>query len=123
DGRRDHVRVRRGSGAGGRVTTGLVQEHGFRAYVPLPKAERKGTGVCFSGGGYRASLFHAGAVRRLNEVGLLTSADTITSVSGGSIMTAQLATYRRKLGNAWPAAGKPAPNFDEGFAEPLRRFT
>jgi len=76
------------------VTTGIVQEHGFRAYVPLPKAERKGMGVCFSGGGYRASLFHAGAVRRLNEVGLLTSADTITSVSGGSIMTAQLATYR-----------------------------
>ena len=79
--------------------------------------------MCFSGGGYRASLFHAGAVRRLNEVGLLTGADTITSVSGGSIMTAQLATYRRKLGNAWPAPGQPAPSFDEGFAEPLRRFT
>jgi NTE family protein len=105
------------------VNGGLVSEHGFRAYVPLPKAERKGMGVCFSGGGYRASLFHAGAVRRLNEVGLLTTADTITSVSGGSIMTAQLATYRRKLGNDWPAPGQPAPNFDEGFAEPLRRFT
>jgi NTE family protein len=105
------------------VTSGLVSEHGFRAYVPLPKAERKGMGVCFSGGGYRASLFHAGAVRRLNEVGLLTAADTITSVSGGSIMTAQLATYRRKLGNDWPAPGQPAPNFDDGFAEPLRRFT
>ena len=51
---------------------GARPEHGFRAYVPLPKAERAGIGMCFSGGGYRASLFHAGAVRRLNEVGLLT---------------------------------------------------
>ena len=103
-------------------THGLVQEHGFRAYVPLPKSERAGIGVCFSGGGYRASLFHAGAVRRLNEVGLLTRADTITSVSGGSIMTAQLATYRRGIGDEWEA-GRPAPRFDQGFAEPLRRFT
>jgi NTE family protein len=103
--------------------TGIVREHGFRVHLPLPKAERAGIGVCFSGGGYRASLFHAGAVRRLNEVGVLSRVDTITSVSGGSIMTAQLATYRRKLGNAWPEPGKPAPNFDEGFAEPLRRFT
>ena len=104
-------------------TGGAVEGHGFRAYLPLPKAERAGVGVCFSGGGYRASLFHAGAVRRLNEVGVLSRADTITSVSGGSIMTAQLATYRRTLGRDWPEPGKPAPRFDEGFAEPLRRFT
>jgi NTE family protein len=107
------------------VTTapGAVHEHGFRAYVPLPRAERRGLGLCFSGGGYRAALFHAGAVRRLNELGILSQADTITSVSGGSIMTAQLATYRRVLAEAWPAPGEPAPRFEEGFAEPLRRFT
>jgi NTE family protein len=104
------------------TATGVAHEHGFRAYLPLPKAERAGIGVCFSGGGYRASLFHAGAVRRLNELGLLTRADTITSVSGGSIMTAQLATYRRALGSEWQA-GRVAPRFDELFAEPLRRFT
>jgi NTE family protein len=103
--------------------TDAVREHGFRVHMPLPKAERAGIGICFSGGGYRASLFHAGAVRRLNEVGLLSSADTITSVSGGSIMTAQLATFRRSLGEAWPEPGQPVPRFDEGFAEPLRRFT
>ncbi len=103
--------------------TGTVTEHGFAAYVPLPKDQRHGLGLCFSGGGYRASLFHAGAVRRLNELGILTRADTVTSVSGGSIMTAQLASYRRALGGAWPEDGRPAPRFEEGFAIPLRRFT
>ena len=105
------------------MSAAAVQEHGFPVYLPLPKADRSGIGMCFSGGGYRASLFHAGAVRRLNEVGLLSRADTITSVSGGSIMTAQLATFRRELGDDWPEPGKPVPRFDEGFAEPLRRFT
>lgn len=105
------------------TTPGLVREHGFHAYVPLPKDERAGLALCFSGGGYRASLFHAGAVRRLNELGVLSRADTITSVSGGSIMTAQLASYRRALGADWPEPGKPAFHFDEGFAEPLREFT
>jgi NTE family protein len=105
------------------ATPGVVTEHGFKAYLPLPKEERRGLGLCFSGGGFRASLFHAGAARRLNELGLLSRADTITSVSGGSIMTAQLATYRRSLGAEWPDPGEPAPRFDEGFAEPLRRFT
>lgn len=105
------------------ATASVVREHGFRAYVPLPKEERSGMGLCFSGGGYRASLFHAGAVRRLNELGILSRAGTISSVSGGSIMTAQLATFRRSLGDAWPEPGHPVPHFEEGFAEPLRRFT
>ena len=30
-----------------------------------------GTGVCLSGGGYRAMLFHVGALWRLYEAGLL----------------------------------------------------
>ena len=29
------------------------------------------TGFCLSGGGYRAMLFHAGAIFRMNELGLL----------------------------------------------------
>lgn len=102
---------------------GIVREHGFPTQLALPKEERSGIGLCFSGGGYRASLFHAGALRRLNEVGLLSRADTITSVSGGSIMTAQLATFRRSLADKWPAPGQPVDGFDAGFAEPLRRFT
>jgi NTE family protein len=104
------------------TTHGIVTDHGFRAYLPLPKSERSGIGLCFSGGGYRATLFHAGAVRRLNELGILSGAKTITSVSGGSIMNAQLATFRAKAADKWKA-GAPVPSFDEGFAGPLRRFT
>src|SRR5213593_1149029 len=47
--------------------------------------------LCLSGGGYRASLFHLGALRRLNELGVLSRVDTIASVSGGSILAAQIA--------------------------------
>jgi NTE family protein len=104
------------------TTEGVVSDHGFRAYLPLPKNERDGIGICFSGGGYRATLFHAGAVRRLNELGILSGAKSITSVSGGSIMNAQLATFRRAAGDKWKA-GETVPGFDEGFAVPLRRFT
>ena len=41
--------------------------------------------LCLSGGGYRAMLFHVGMLWRLNEVGLLSQMDRISSVSGGSI--------------------------------------
>ncbi|MCW3064682.1 MAG: putative patatin [Solirubrobacterales bacterium] len=65
----------------------------------LPSDDRaeptRGTGLCLSGGGYRAMLFHVGSLRRLNQVGLLAGVDRISSVSGGSITAAALAL-------AWP---------------------
>jgi NTE family protein len=54
-----------------------------------------GTALCLSGGGYRAMLFHAGGLIRLNEIGLLRTLDRVSSVSGGSITSAVLAL-------AWP---------------------
>jgi NTE family protein len=54
-----------------------------------------GTALCLSGGGYRAMVFHVGALWRLNEAGLLPRINQITSVSGGSITSAILAL-------AWP---------------------
>lgn len=57
----------------------------------LPDAQRRGTALCMSGGGFRAALFHLGACRRLNELGLLANVDTISSVSGGSVFAAHLA--------------------------------
>ena len=54
-------------------------------------------GLSFSGGGYRATLFHTGALVRLNEHGLMRKARTISSVSGGSIATAVLAMNWDKL--------------------------
>lgn len=50
-----------------------------------------GAGLALSGGGYRAMLFHVGALRRLHEVGALGQLERISSVSGGSIAAAQLA--------------------------------
>ena len=47
--------------------------------------------LCLSGGGYRAAAFHLGALRRLNETGLLGQVDRVCSVSGGSILAGHLA--------------------------------
>lgn len=50
-----------------------------------------GIGIAFSGGGYRAMLFHTGVIIRLFETGILQRAARISSVSGGSIVSAKLA--------------------------------
>lgn len=68
-----------------------------------------GLAICLSGGGYRALLFHLGALRRLNEVGLLKAASRISSVSGGSIVAAALAIRWDEL--RFDDAGR-AVNFD-----------
>src|SRR5258705_13417197 len=66
-------------------------------YAHLPKAKREGAGLCLSGGGFRATLFHLGALRRLNELGLLSTMKKISSVSGGSITNGLLAKWWPKL--------------------------
>jgi NTE family protein len=52
---------------------------------------RSGIALCLSGGGFRASIFHLGVLRRLDELGVLSQIRTICSVSGGSITSAHLA--------------------------------
>jgi NTE family protein len=54
-------------------------------------------GLCLSGGGYRAMLFHLGTLWRLNEAGLLRTLDRISSVSGGSITAATLGLHWGEL--------------------------
>ena len=51
---------------------------------------RHGIGLALSGGGYRAALFHLGALRRLFELGVPQDPEfrTISSVSGGSLTAA-----------------------------------
>ena len=53
---------------------------------------RTGRALCLSGGGYRAALFHLGALLRLHATGQLHGIDIISAVSGGSIASAWLAT-------------------------------
>jgi len=47
--------------------------------------------IALSGGGYRAALFHLGALRRLREFGAVPRIKTYSCVSGGSILAAHLA--------------------------------
>jgi NTE family protein len=78
---------------------------------PVAKA-----GLCLSGGGYRAMVFHLGALMRLNEAGLLPGLDRISSVSGGSITSATLGLRWSELG--WRDG--IAARLDELVVEPVR---
>lgn len=78
-----------------------------------------GIGLCLSGGGFRAMIFHLGALWRLNEFGLLPKIKRFSSVSGGSITNGALAVSWRSL--RFDAQGV-ATNFEELVARPLLRF-
>ena len=56
-----------------------------------------GTALCLSGGGYRAMVFHIGALWRLYEANMLRDMKRISSVSGGSIAAGALALAWNKL--------------------------
>ena len=91
---------------------------------PLPRTERRGIGVCLSGGGFRATLFHAGALRRLNELAIVTRADfrTVASVSGGSIASARLATALARV-EVGPGEAVAPEDWEREFQAPLRALT
>jgi len=72
--------------------------------------------LCLSGGGYRAMLFHLGALWRLNELGYLPRLDRVSSVSGGSIAAGVLARHWDDL-DFGPAG--VASNFRETVAADL----
>ena len=75
-------------------------------------------GLALSGGGYRAMLFHLGALYRLNELGLLGKIGRVSSVSGGSFAASILA-------RAWPRLAfvdGTSPHFDKLVAAPIERL-
>jgi NTE family protein len=99
-------------------------EHGFRSpHLPLPRDERQGIALCLSGGGYRAALYHLGATRRLNELGVLSQISTLTSVSGGSILASVIAAYAVRKPEAWSRPGEPVAGWDDEVAKPLEELT
>lgn len=63
-----------------------------------PRAPEPGIALSLSGGGYRAMLFHLGALWRLNELGYLKKLRRVSSVSGGSITAALLGLKWGRLG-------------------------
>src|SRR3954453_15117338 len=89
--------------------------HGAGTYLPVPETRRSGPALCLSGGGFRATIFHLGALRRLNELGALPRLEVITSVSGGSITNGMLATGWSRL---TPGADGSFTNFEEEVARP-----
>jgi NTE family protein len=79
-------------------------------------------GLALSGGGFRASLFSLGSLWRLNEMGWLRRLDIITSVSGGSITNAVLASRWSKLMWSNDTDRGVATNFETLVAAPLQKF-
>lgn len=84
-----------------------------------PEAPEPGMALCLSGGGFRAMLFHVGALWRLNELGWLPRLQRISSVSGGSITSALLGLRWGRLGFG---ANGVAAGFDAEIVQPLRAF-
>jgi NTE family protein len=71
-----------------------------------------------SGGGFRATLFHIGALIRLGEIGALATLARVSSVSGGSITAGVLACRWEELRQA----GFAPDALDRLVVAPLRRF-
>jgi NTE family protein len=78
-----------------------------------------GVALCLSGGGYRAMLFHVGALWRLNELGLLRGIARVSSVSGGSIAAGMLGLAWGRLGFQ---PGGMAARFVDEVVTPLRKL-
>jgi NTE family protein len=62
-----------------------------RLEVELGTGEPEEFGLALSGGGNRATLFHLGAILRINEMGHLREIDRIAGVSGGAVAAGLLA--------------------------------
>ncbi|MGA9507876.1 MAG: patatin-like phospholipase family protein [Candidatus Sulfotelmatobacter sp.] len=71
--------------------------------------------LALSGGGFRASIFHLGMLRRLAELGWLPEVDVISTVSGGSIVGA----FAVQRWNSFLAAGGDAKAFESLISTPF----
>jgi NTE family protein len=90
-----------------------------RSVVPFgSEGLAPGIGLALSGGGFRATLFHTGALWRLAELGVFPSLARISSVSGGSIFLGALACAWKEIA----AAASPLAPYQHLVVEPIRRF-
>jgi NTE family protein len=91
----------------------------FIASDPPDRVASEGLGLCLSGGGYRAMLFHLGALWRLNEFGYLPLLKRVSSVSGGSITAAVLGLKWDRLEFDEGGTGR---SFEAEVVAPLREL-
>lgn len=73
--------------------------------------------LCLSGGGYRAMIFHVGALWRLHEAGILSELGRVSSVSGGSITAGVLAMNWSEI-----TATAERDAFVQHLVNPIRRM-
>ena len=85
-------------------------------YLPSTTKLPNSIGLALSGGGFRATLFHLGAIRRLNEFGVLSRVTTLSSVSGGSIVNGFLASRLQTL------LSGGISDFEATVSQPMREF-
>ena len=91
------------------MSISLVQPTAEDGETGQPEA---GMALCLSGGGYRAMVFHVGALWRLYDTGLLAGVKRISSVSGGSITAGVLGLNWNKL--------FPKGDFVQQVVDPVR---
>src|SRR5687767_3792557 len=92
-------------------------EAALQPVEPGDERVEEGIALCLSGGGYRAMLFHVGALWRLNELRYLPRLARVSSVSGGSITAGTLGLHWGRLafdGN------DVAAGFGEHLVDPIR---
>ncbi|MCH8216101.1 MAG: patatin-like phospholipase family protein [Planctomycetes bacterium] len=66
------------------------------------KPPRVRLGLALSGGGFRASFYHLGAIRYLEEAGIMPKIEVMSTVSGGSIVGAYYLVQMEKKLRATP---------------------
>jgi NTE family protein len=107
---------------------GEIAKRSARTFAPsiaheddqAPHPSQPGIGLALSGGGYRAMLFHTGALMRINDAGLLKEIRHVSSVSGGSMTAAILA---KNWGRLTFDSNGVATNFEEEVVAPLLRLS
>jgi NTE family protein len=116
----DSAKVRRPAAPAGPSFAPALDAAATPEFPCGPSDAPEEVGLALSGGGYRATLFHLGALWRLNELGWLPRLDRISSVSGGSLMVGILAWAWPRF--SWDDAGR-ARNFEELVVRPTLKFT
>ena len=78
-------------------------------HSPTSRVASGTNGLALSGGGFRATAFHLGVLRRMRELGCLQKIDVVSTVSGGSIAGAAWVH--------WQWTHRYQPDTDEDWAE------
>ncbi|MEM6486899.1 MAG: patatin-like phospholipase family protein, partial [Pseudomonadota bacterium] len=104
-------------------TAEASSERGFFQSSDSGNFDPKAVALTLSGGGYRATLFHTGAILRLNELGVLSRLARVSSVSGGSITAGILAMNWAKLGLGGPGSVASDDAIHQALVQPVLRLT